>query len=155
MESQLSREFLVTEFLSTLQRVWECQVGRPLMVLPSSDRVVELGDWVAGVVWIGGCWTGSVTLAFPRAFARMLTGQLLDTPPELVEEEQLMDAVRELANMSAGNFKSVLPGACGLATPGFFPVSLRHALADHMETVLSLDCESLDSRFIVELHALS
>lgn len=54
-------------------------------------------------------------LAFAPCLASRITGLLLGESEQPVR--QLNDAVRELTNMTAGNFKSSLPGKNDLSTP--------------------------------------
>lgn len=154
MSELVTTEMLRDEFASAFQRVWETMIGLPCGVATDQDpRAVE-ESWVAAVVWIGGSWTGSVTLAFPLSFARTLAAQMLETDVGDITDAQYRDVIRELANMSAGNLKSALPGPCGLATPGFFCVRSLAGLENDLPSVFSLFYKCREVPFIAELRAL-
>lgn len=148
----ITHEMLEREFTSAFTRIWETQVG---LHAQSCDFSSELeAKWLAGVVWLGGQWTGSVTLAIPEALAQLITSRALDIPEEELLPNQARDYVRELANMCAGNLKSALPGPSGLATPGCFSIRRLGELPNDFPVILALhyECEGLP--LSVELRGL-
>ena len=98
------------------QEAWIALVGEEEVLLPVPARLP------AGVVsgWVGivGPWTGSVVLTTGRDTAEELCRALLGpaTPP-VVEEEDVVDAFGEIANVVGGNVKAALPGPSGLSLP--------------------------------------
>lgn len=70
------------------------------------------------------------------------------------EDEQIDDSMREVANMVAGNLKSVLPGICGLATPGSFRLRKLDDLADDFSCLVSLCYRSEGEVVVVTLNSL-
>jgi chemotaxis protein CheX len=101
---------------SIADEVWPALVGDgevfvPVPV-PPPDEVVSA--WVD----IVGPWTGSVVLTCAPATATALTESVLMTrPPTVVDDEDVADALGELANVLGGNIKSVLPGESTLGLP--------------------------------------
>jgi hypothetical protein len=75
-------------------------------------------DVVSAWVDIIGPWNGSVVLTCAPATAAALTESVLMTrPPTIVDDEDVADALGELANVLGGNIKSVLPGPSRLGLP--------------------------------------
>jgi hypothetical protein len=101
---------------SIADEVWPSLVGDgeafvPVPVPPPAEVV---SAWVD----IHGPWTGSVVLTCAPATATALTESvLMMRPPSTVDDEDVADALGELANVLGGNIKSVLPGASTLGLP--------------------------------------
>jgi chemotaxis protein CheX len=101
---------------SIADEIWPSLVGDgeafvPVPVPPPSDVV---SAWVD----ITGPWTGSVVLTCAPTTAQALTESVLMTrPPAVVDDEDVADALGELANVLGGNIKSVLPGQSKLGLP--------------------------------------
>jgi chemotaxis protein CheX len=113
---------LVTELIdeATVQGIteqaWLALVGEDevLVPLPAPMPADALSSWVE----IVGPWTGSVVLTCGRDTALALTRALLrEHAPEVPEEEDVDDALGELANVVGGNVKAVLPGPSVLGLP--------------------------------------
>jgi len=114
---------------SIADEVWPSLVGDgeafvPVPVPPPADVV---SAWVD----IIGPWTGSVVLTCAPATAAALTESVLMTrPPEVVDDEDVADALGELANVLGGNIKSVLPGDSRLGLPQIGSAPARGRLDD-------------------------
>ncbi|MBB3677440.1 chemotaxis protein CheX [Modestobacter versicolor] len=114
---------------SIADEVWPSLVGDgeafvPVPVPPPADVV---SAWVD----IVGPWTGSVVLTCAPATAEALTESVLMTrPPTVVDDEDVADALGELANVLGGNIKSVLPGESKLGLPQIGAAPPRGRLDD-------------------------
>jgi len=114
---------------SIADEVWPSLVGDgeafvPVPVPPPADVV---SAWVD----IIGPWTGSVVVTCAPATAAALTESVLMTrPPEVVDDEDVADALGELANVLGGNIKSVLPGDSRLGLPQIGSAPSRGRLDD-------------------------
>ena len=114
---------------SIADEVWPSLVGDgeafvPVPVPPPADVV---SAWVD----IVGPWTGSVVLTCAPATAAALTESVLMTrPPTVVDDEDVADALGELANVLGGNIKSVLPGESKLGLPRIGAAPPRGRLDD-------------------------
>jgi chemotaxis protein CheX len=98
------------------EQAWLALVGEDevLVPLPAPMPADALSSWVE----IVGPWTGSVVLTCGRDTALALTRALLrEHAPEVLEEEDVDDALGELANVVGGNVKAVLPGPSVLGLP--------------------------------------
>ncbi len=102
---------------SIAQEAWISLVGEEelLVPLPGGPVVDPVSSWVDVV----GPWAGSVVLTTGRRTAEELTRALLrETATEVLEEEDVADAIGEIANVVGGNVKAALPGPSGLSLPG-------------------------------------
>ena len=101
---------------SIADEVWPTLVGDgeafvPVPVPPPAEVV---SAWVD----IFGPWNGSVVVTCAPATAEALTQSvLMFHPPADVDDEDVKDALGELANVLGGNIKSVLPGESRLGLP--------------------------------------
>jgi chemotaxis protein CheX len=75
------------------------------------------GRVVTGCVQFSGEWEGAITLRCSMALARLAAGLMLDVAPERATDEDIRDALGELANMVGGNVKALLPGPTQLSLP--------------------------------------
>ena len=83
--------------------------------IPLGDSTPE-DDLLIASVAITGAWTGSVAVSCSRALARRSAQAMFGTTDD-VSEEQTSDALREIANIIAGNFKSLVSGPSRLSLP--------------------------------------
>ena len=74
-------------------------------------------DLVNVTIHYAGAWKGALLLECTREQARLFTGRLLGIEPPEEFNDDVRDAVGELANMIAGNLKPVLPPGVALSMP--------------------------------------
>jgi len=72
---------------------------------------------IGACVQITGAWEGAVRVDCDQRLAQLATSRFLGVTPEEVVIEQMRDAMGELANMSAGTVKPLLPPPCQLSLP--------------------------------------
>jgi chemotaxis protein CheX len=72
---------------------------------------------IGACVQITGAWEGAVRVDCSLELARLATARFLAAEPQAVDIEQVRDAMGELANMSAGSIKPLLPKPCQLSLP--------------------------------------
>ncbi len=82
----------------------------------------EAADWmeashVVGWCRLSGAWSGHIEVRMTHGLATMATSAMLALPEESVQEADVMDAVKEIANMIAGTIKSTLPRPCSMTVP--------------------------------------
>jgi chemotaxis protein CheX len=70
---------------------------------------------LVGLVRISGAWHGTVTVACDREAATRIATVMLDRAPR--DAAELADAIGEVANMTGGNVKALLPGPSLLSLP--------------------------------------
>ncbi len=88
-------------------------------VLPDDPfRVQEvLGRTFTGVVQISGAWDGAVAVHCTEALARRATTAMMGIAGPDVVLVDIQDTLGELANMTGGNIKALLPEPCTLGLP--------------------------------------
>jgi chemotaxis protein CheX len=98
------------------QEAWIALVGEDELLVPVPMDLPA--DVVSSWVDIVGPWTGTVVLTTGRETAEELCRALLGpaTPPVL-EDEDVADAIGEIANVVGGNVKAALPGPSALGLP--------------------------------------
>ena len=72
---------------------------------------------IGACVQITGAWEGAVRVDCSFELARLAASRFLAVEPSQVEADQVRDAMGELANMSAGSVKPLLPRPCQLSLP--------------------------------------
>lgn len=72
-----------------------------------TDSMSPLKDSITGVIGLAGTHKGVLAIHFPHSVAMAITGSFLGMDVEELNED-VEDAVGELANMLGGNVKSIL-----------------------------------------------
>jgi chemotaxis protein CheX len=101
---------------SIAEDAWISLVGEEevLVPLPGELPADTLSSWVDVV----GPWTGSVVLTTGRRTAEELTRALLrESASAVLDEEDVIDAFGEIANVVGGSVKAALPGQSALSLP--------------------------------------
>ncbi len=101
---------------SIAQDAWTALVGEDEVLVPIPGELpgVVVSSWVD----MTGPWTGTVVLTTGAETAAELTRALLaETAPEPLEDEDIADALGEMANVVGGNVKAALPGPSVLSLP--------------------------------------
>jgi chemotaxis protein CheX len=117
-----------------------------LKVYEPEERVVT------GHVQITGDWEGAVSVQLPQSLALRAAGAMFAMEPDEVADEEVVDTVGELANMTGGNVKSTLAGSCQLSLPSVtsgrdYHVSLPGTVVRQQ---VGLDCDG--DLVVVTLH---
>lgn len=99
-----------------VQNIWTEALGIPVVPAPCVD-IGGCEGFVTGSVAIDGDWRGLIVLQCHEAaaWAAMRAMHAIDT--DGATTEQLHDVVAELANMTCGGIKALLPGRCTIALP--------------------------------------
>lgn len=107
---------LEQDLVDITRSVWKTTLGFDVAAFlepPSPDA----GPEICATVELRGAWSGSLSLHCPRDLARRAAAAFYGRSPAEVVDAELRDAVGELANMTGGNLKGLLPGPCVLSTP--------------------------------------
>jgi chemotaxis protein CheX len=97
------------------REVFGTMLNLPLEIEPSvmrHDIEPATFDGVVALVGVAGSWTGGGHISCSPQFAQKLAGALLMTEYDAVNEE-VLDAVAEVANMIVGNVKTFFEGKVG------------------------------------------
>jgi chemotaxis protein CheX len=92
---------------------------------------------IGACVQITGAWEGAVRVDCSLKLARLATARFLATEPEEVDIAQIRDAMGELANMSAGSVKPLLPRPCQLSLPSVADGGDYTLTVPHGEVILN------------------
>lgn len=108
-------QFLEEEIIQVANTVWESVLGVSLVRRP--DLPASPARLVAGTVQVSGAWEGAVTIETSAEFARQAAATMFGVDPAAASVADTQDAIGELANMTGGNVKSLLPEPCRLSLP--------------------------------------
>jgi len=96
---------------------------------------------IGACVQITGAWDGAVRVDCSSSLARLATARFLGVQPEEVNIDQIRDAMGELANMSAGSVKPLLPSPSHLSLPSVADGSDYHLSFPQGEVLLKSNFE--------------
>ena len=121
MNDRVTSEEIAAAVRSASADVFTTMLQLPLETEAFYDetREPESFDGVVALVGMAGAWTGTGRIACSPQFACRVAGALLMTRYEAVNEE-VLDAVAEVANMIIGNVKTIFEerlGPLGLSVP--------------------------------------
>jgi chemotaxis protein CheX len=100
-----------------------------LEVSVSNAQWLPEGDRLTSSVQLEGDWSGVVALECNREQACRFAGQLLSVNPPSTVDDDVRDALGELANMIGGNLKSTLATHARLSMPSVIDGSSQEFLA--------------------------
>jgi chemotaxis protein CheX len=120
MES-ISNADIVAVVVDSTHAVFSTMLNLELQAGAAREEPAETSsfDGVVALVGVAGSWTGSGRISCSARFACGLASALLMTPYEAVDED-VLDAVAEVANMIVGNVKTYFEdrvGPLGLSIP--------------------------------------
>lgn len=112
---------IVTSITDSTNAVFSTMLGMEIRVGDHREEPVAASsfDGVVALVGVAGSWTGSARISCSSRFACSLASALLMMPCESVNED-VLDAVAEVANMIVGNVKTFFEerlGPLGLSIP--------------------------------------
>ena len=94
--------------------IWTSMLGFPVEARGAPIDVNGTRHLSASVQISGG-WEGTVLVSCPEALARRVAGVMFDTPE--ASDDEIRDALGEVANMTAGNVKALVESYCRLSLP--------------------------------------
>lgn len=107
--------YLEAEIGQVTEQVWESVLG--VSLVRRADPLPALDPMISASVQISGAWEGAITIECSADFARTAAGTMFGVPPAVASPADTRDAIGELANMTGGNVKSLLPEPCRLSLP--------------------------------------
>jgi CheY-specific phosphatase CheX len=88
-----------------------------LEITPVEEQGSSIPQGIVASVQINGQWIGSVRLHLSEALARRAAAAFLGVAAEEVSPEQLRDCAGELANITAGGIKRLVPPISKISLP--------------------------------------
>ena len=104
-----------TEVFRIVQDVLQTMTAYPVFQGEEPYSVQE--HRVTCAVYFAGVWTGASLIECPLKMAYEFTARLMRIPKPVEFDNDVCDALGELANMIGGNLKSVLPRGVSLSIP--------------------------------------
>jgi len=121
-----------------MSQIWGGMLQIDLNPTPASpDKLRGIG----ACVQITGAWEGAVRVDCDHRLAELATARFLGVTPAEVAIEQIRDAMGELANMSAGTVKPLLPPPCQLSLPTVADGTDYNFTVPHGEVLLASSFE--------------
>jgi chemotaxis protein CheX len=108
-------QFLEAEIRQVAETVWDSVLGVtlvPRLAIPATPPRA-----VSGCVQFSGAWEGAVTIEVSAELARQAAATMFGVDPGAASPSDTQDAIGELANMTGGNVKALLPEPCRLSLP--------------------------------------
>jgi chemotaxis protein CheX len=120
-EAGLSKDEAIALIRSSTERVFSTMLGCEVKISEATEEQIRAHrkGGVLAVVGLSGPWKGSGTVRCSGPVACSISGKFLMTEYEIANDE-VLDAMGEIANMVIGNFKDDAAdklGPLGLSTP--------------------------------------
>jgi chemotaxis protein CheX len=108
IETELLQELAAQVWLTTLNLD---------VVSARRRRPAETNDLLCAAVSIDGGWVGQIQVMCTRVAAAAAAASLFRIDDDQLSEADLLDAMGEVANVTGGAIKPLLPGECQLHPP--------------------------------------
>jgi chemotaxis protein CheX len=104
-----------TDLVRLTQQLWSEMLS--LDLIPVSAAAPKIASGLVAFVQVAGGWDGTVRLDISSILAREAAAALLGVPAEEVSRDQVGDTAGELANITGGSVKALLPAPSKLSLP--------------------------------------
>ena len=109
-------EFSKEDLGQIVTDIWSSKLGFP--VQPRGEPVVVNGTrHLSASVQISGGWDGTVLVSCAEELARKVAASMFDAAEDATSDDEIRDALGEVANMTAGNVKALVESYCRLSLP--------------------------------------
>ncbi len=145
--TEMQHEVLVKEIAGVTQHVLETMLRQRVVVVKDVLHRDAAGstDGVAALVGVAGEWQGNGCISCSSELACKLASQMVMHPYDSVNDD-VLDAIGEIANMVIGNIKTNLEGALGPMGLTIPTVIYGHnfstrVMGKHAWTEVTFDCD--------------
>jgi len=97
--------------------IWESTLDLRVLPVPEPGFPKRPAHMVSGRVQIVGTWLATVLVECSEKLAKQVARAMFGLNEEEPTAEEVLDALAEITNVTAGNLKSLLSGECELSTP--------------------------------------
>ena len=97
--------------------VWSSFLGDESIVELFDDEEPAGDDRIVASVFVDGPWSGAILVGVTQTTGRAIAAALLAVPESDVLDDDVSDAVGEVANVVGGNLKTLLPPPSSLSLP--------------------------------------
>ena len=131
--------------------IWESTLGLEVRPITGPSLAEQQAGIVTGRVQITGAWLGTVLLECSEKLAKKVARIMFDLDSKEPTPEEIRDALAEMTNMAAGNFKPLAGGHCDLSLPQVTERAkdLSRAAASAVISRQAFDCQG--ELFVVTL----
>jgi chemotaxis protein CheX len=105
----------MNDIVRVTQELWGPMLNLELTQVDTPAPAVTEG--ILACVHIDGRWVGSIRLHLPLQLARMAAAAFLGMAPAEVTDDQVRDCAGELANITAGSIKRLVPSPSKISLP--------------------------------------
>jgi len=97
--------------------IWESTLGLIVLPVPEPGVPERPAGMVTGRVQILGTWPATVLVECSGKLAKQVARAMFGLDAREPSAEEVLDALAEITNVTAGNLKSLLGWECELSTP--------------------------------------
>jgi chemotaxis protein CheX len=150
---EIDMEMTDVDFAEVVEAVFTGMLGFGLVRTHGESIPVPGEPRYIGTVHISGDWEGSVVVECPAGFGYVVAASMFGNEPSDVTEDEVVDVMGELANMTGGNVKALLVGDVKLSLPTVVRGSDFRVVVPgtHLTRSLAYECEG----FTFEVRVLS
>jgi chemotaxis protein CheX len=125
------------ELTEVVEAVWSTMLGLPLS--PAAPTAADGSGHLTGCIHITGSWEATLVIEVPQVLARDAAASMFDMPADDLDDDLVLDALGEIANMVGGNVKGLVGGDSQLSLPAVTSGSDFRVTGSRPETSLWFD----------------
>ena len=144
-------EFFLFHLIEVTERIWRTMFevspvrSKDSWALPDFD--------LAGYVDVHGAWQGRIVVQSSRDFGVWVAQQMFALGDETPLDDQIIDCMKELANMIGGNFKSELPHPTEMSVPVALFTSEELAPPSSSDNICRLAFSVKEYSFLIKVYS--
>ena len=109
-------EFSTEDLGQIVSDIWTSMLGFPVQAR-SEPAEMNGTRHLSASVQISGGWDGTVLVSCAEGLARKVAATMFDVEESSTTDDEIRDALGEVANMTAGNVKALVESYCRLSLP--------------------------------------
>ncbi|MDH5763304.1 MAG: chemotaxis protein CheX [Nitrospinota bacterium] len=117
--------------------IWSSFLNMPVIQTDKAFEPQGKDNTLAACIQITGEWQGTVTVYAPKELGKKIASSMYALDESSIDDQQVQDVMGEIANMIAGNVKSLLPTPCSISIPSVAVTDfdLHHPKSETITTV--------------------
>jgi hypothetical protein len=131
------------QILSFSRELWANQLGLSITPLPTEPGMTQNEKVLSSCINVSGPFQGAIVLECPESVVRHAAAMLFAADGDEPSEEDIHDALKELAAMVGKRMRSILPESTRLSRPSVVADLDRSEALERMQGLsdLKLSCE--------------
>ena len=105
-----------SDLREVFEAIWSVTLGLDLLG-PAGSIPPPPEDTLCACLYLSGAWSGLVSVSVSEGLARRAASAMFELPAAELSQAELHDALGEIANMTGGGVKALLPGPSHLSLP--------------------------------------